>query len=297
MRRIAARFADPYSEWERFYELVADLTEPDPLTLVEAWALPHLSTIVDTLDLNDAGIADVTNAFIRDDRALLATLVRVQAAAVGIPLGKLAAEARRAQQIHRQSPKRVPRLLLTPAASPIAVKEPQLSAADIDQLLDCLGALSALTAHFAFDRLVATEDSRIGRRVQDMLPELRPQRRRNAALLTCLLADDPAATAKELLDSYEPRARAGAAAYLAWEASRTGRAVDALRQARADPDLTVRLEARDREATDTKAITDEVNDLSIPSATYWTCPDCAGANDLEALDCSKCSTGTRPGPD
>ena len=296
MRRIAALFTDPWSKWERFYELVADLSEPDPLTLIEAWVLPHLCTIVDTLDFNDAGIADVSHAFTRDDPALLATVVRVQAAAAGIPLGKLAAEARRAQQIHRESPERVPHLLLTPAASPIAAKEPQLSAADIDQLLDCLGARSGLIADFAFDRLVATKDSRIGRRVQDKLPELRPQRRRNAALLACFLADDPAATAKELLDSDEPRARAGAAAYLAWEASRTGRVVDALRQARADPDLTVRREARDRTASDTKAVTEGVNDPNMPSATYWTCPDCAGANDLEALDCAMCSTGTRPGP-
>jgi hypothetical protein len=296
MRRIAALFADPYSEWERFYELVADLSEPDPLTLVEAWALPHLCTIVDTLDFNDAGIADVTAAFTRDDPALLATVVRVQAAAVGIPLGKLAAEGRRAQQIRRESPERVPHLLLTPAASPLAVREPPLSAADIERLLGCLGALSALTADFAFDRLVATKDSRIGRRLQGMLPELHPQRRRNAALLACLLADDPAVMAKELLDGHEPRGRAGAAAYLAWEASRTGRVVDALRRARADPDLTVRLEARDRDAGDTEAVINGMNDPSIPSATYWTCPDCAGANDLEALDCAMCSTGTRPGP-
>jgi hypothetical protein len=296
MRRIAALFADPYSEWERFYELVADLSEPDPLTLTEAWALPHLCTIADSLDIANVGIGDIADAFTRDDPALLATVVRVQAAAVGIPLGKVAAEATRAQQIHRESPKRIPHLLLTPAASPITVTEPQLSAADVDQLLDCLGALSLLTAHFAFDRLVATRDSRIGRRVQDMLPELYPQRRRNAALLACILADDPVATAEELLDSDEPRARAGAAAYLAWEASRTRRVVDALRRARADRDLTVRLEARDRDATDTQVVIDGVNDLSIPPATYWTCPDCAGVNDLEALDCSMCSTGTRPGP-
>jgi hypothetical protein len=296
MRRIAALFADPWSEWERFYELVAGLSEPDPLTLVEAWALPHMCTIVDTLDFNDAGIADVTDAFTRDDPALLATVVRVQAAAVGIPLGKLAAEGRRAQQIHRESPTRVPHLLLTPAPSPIVVKEPQLSGADIEQLLDCLGALSALTADFAFDRLAATRDSRIGRRVQGMLPGLHAQRRRNAALLACLLAEDPAVMAEELLDDDEPRARAGAAAYLAWEAPKIGRGVDALRRARADLDLTVRLEARPRDATDTEATIDGVNDLSTPSATYWTCPDCAGANDLEVLDCSMCSTGTRPGP-
>jgi hypothetical protein len=246
MRRIAALFADPWSEWERFYEVVVGLSEPDPLTLVEAWALPHLCTIVDTLDFNDAGIADVTNAFTRDDPALLATVVRVQAAAAGIPLGKLAAEGRRAQQIHRESPKRVPHLLLTPAPSPIPVGEPQLSAADIEQLLDCLGASSALTADFAFDRLAETTDSRIGRRVQEILPGLRPQRRRNATLLACLLAEDPAATAEELLDGDEPRARAGAAAYLAWEAPKIGRGVDALRRARADLDLTVRLEAHDR---------------------------------------------------
>lgn len=255
-----------------------------------------MCTIVDTLDISNAGIGDVTAAFTQDDPALLATVVRVQAAAVGIPLGKVAAEARRAQQIHRESPERVPHLLLTPAARPTTVREPQLSAADVDQLLDCLGALSVLTAHFAFDRLVATRDSRIGRRVQDMLPELYPQRRRNAALLACFLADDPAATAEELFDSDEPRARAGATAYLAWEASRTGRVVDALRRARADPDLTVRLEARDRDATDTEVATDGANDLSIPAATYWTCPECAGANALEVLDCSMCSTGTRPGP-
>jgi NACHT domain len=297
-RRLAALFADSYPpRWERFYELVADLAEPDPLTLVEAWALPHLCTMVDTLDFNDAGIADVTAAFTRDDPALLATVVRVQAAAVDLPLGKLAAEARRAQQIHLESPKRVPHLLLTPAASPIAVAEPQLSAADIDQLLDCLGALSVLTAHFAFDRLLATRDSRIGRRVQDGLPGLYPQRRRNAALLACFLADDPAATAEELLDSDEPRARAGAAAYLALEASTTGRVVDALRRARADPDLTVRLEACDTDKTNTEAITDGVVDPNTPPATYWTCLDCAGTNDLEALDCSMCSTGTRPGLD
>jgi hypothetical protein len=297
MGRIAALFADPYSEWERFYELVADLSEPDPLTLIEAWALPHLCAIVDTLDISNAGISDVTAAFTRDDPALLATVVRVQAAAVGIPLGKLGAEARRAQQIHGESPEQVPHLLLTPGASPIAVTEPPLSAADIDQLLDCLGASSAITARFAFKRLAATRDSRIGRRVQDMLPELHPQRRRNAALLACLLADDPAATAKELLDSDEPRARAGAAAYLAWEASKTGRVADALRLARADPDLTIRLEARDRDATNTEAVTDSANDVTVPSAAYWTCQDCAGANDLEALDCAMCSTGTRPGPE
>jgi hypothetical protein len=296
MRRIAALFADPWSEWERFYELVAELSEPDPLTLVEAWALPHLCTIVDTLDFNDAGIGAVADAFTRDDPALLATVVLVQAAAAGIPLGTLAAEGRRAQQIHRELPKRLPRLLLMPAPSPVLVREPQLSGADIEQLLDCLGALSALTAHFAFDWLAATRDSRIGRRVQGILPGLRPQRRRNAALLACLLAEDPAATAEELLDSDEPRARAGAAAYLAWAAPKTGRGVDALRRARADLDLTVRWEARDRHAPDTEAVIDGVNDLSTPSATYWTCPDCAGANDLEVLDCSMCSTGTRPGP-
>jgi hypothetical protein len=296
MRRIAALFADPWSEWERFYELVVGLSGPDPLSLVEAWALPHLCTIVDTLDFNDAGVADVTNALTRDDPALLATVIRIQAGAVGIPLGKLAAEGKRAQQIHRQSPKRVPRLLLTPAASPLAVREPQLTAADIEQLLDCLGASSALTAHFAFDRLVATSDSGIGRRVWERLSGMLPQRRRNAALLACLLAEDPVATAKELIAGDEPRARAGAAAYLAWEASRTGRVADALRRARADPDLTVRLEARDRDAMDTEAVTDGVNDLSVPSAAYWTCPDCAGANDLEVLDCAMCSTGTRPGP-
>jgi hypothetical protein len=296
MRKIGALFADPWSEWERFYKLVAELSEPDPLTLVEAWTLPHLCTIVDTLDFNDAGIGDVTDAFTRDDPALLATVVRIRAAAAGIPLGKLAAEGREAQQIHRESPKRIPRLLLTPAPSPALVREPQLSAADIEQLLDCLGALSALTANFAFDWLAATRDSRIGRRVQGTLPSLRPRRRRNAALLACLLAEDPAATAEELLDGDEPRARAGAAAYLAWAVPRTGPAVEALRRAGADLDLTVRWEARDRDAADTEAVIDGVNDLSTPSATYWTCPDCAGANDLEVLDCSVCSTGTRPGP-
>ena len=296
MRGITALFADPYSEWGRFYELVAGLSEPDPLTLVEAWALTHLCVIVDTLNIGSAGIGDVKNAFSRDDPALLATVVRIQAAAVSIPLGKLAAEARRAQQMHQESPERVPHLLLTPGASPIPVRDPKLSAADIEQLLDCLGASSALTARFAFRRLAATRDSRIGRRVQELLPGLRPQRRRNAAVLACLLADDPAATAEELLAGDEPRARVGAAAYLAWKASRTKRGVDALMRARADLDLTVRLEARDRDATDTEALTDGANDLSIPAATYWTCPECAGANDLEVLDCSMCSTGTRPGP-
>jgi hypothetical protein len=262
MRRITALFADPWSEWEGFCQLVAGLSEPDPLTLVEAWALPHLCTVVDTLDFNDAGIGDVTDAFTRDDPALLAAVVRVQAAAAGIPLGKLAAEGRRAKEIHRESPKRVPNLLLTPAPSPIVVREPQLSSADIEQLLRCLGALSALTANFAFERLAATKDRRLGRRMQGMLPGLRPQRRRNAALLACLLAEDPAATAEELLDGDEPRARAGAAAYLAWAAPRTERGLDALRRARADLDLTVRLEARDRDAADTEAAIEAVNDLS-----------------------------------
>jgi hypothetical protein len=296
LRGIAALFADFYSEWKRFYDLVVGLSEPDPLTLVEAWALPHLCTIVDSLDVGKAGIGDITDAFTRDDPALLATVVRVQAAAVGIPLRKLAAEARRAQEVHRESPERAPHLLLTPAASSILVREPELSAADIDQLLDCLGASSPLTARFAFKRLAATKDSRIGRRVQGMLPGVRPQRRRNAALLACLLSEDPAATAEELLDGEEPRARAGAAAYLAWKASKTGRGVDALRRARADLDLTVRWEARDRDAADTEAAIDGMNDFSTRSATYWTCPDCAGANDLEVLDCSMCPTGTRPGP-
>jgi hypothetical protein len=129
-----------------------------------------------------------------------------------------------------------------------------------------------------------------------MLPGLRPQRRRNSALLGCLLADDAAATAEELLAGDEPRARAGAAAYLAWKAPWTGRGADALIRARADLDLTVRWEARDRDAADTEAAIDMVKGLSAPSATYWTCPDCVGANDLEVLDCSMCPTGTRPGP-
>jgi NACHT domain len=296
MRRIAALFADPWSEWERFYELVADVSEPDTLTLVEAWALPHLCAIVDTLDFNNAGIADVTSAFTRDHPAFLATVVRIQAAAAGIPLGKLAAEGTQAQQIHRESPRRVPHLLLTPAARPIPLDEPLLSPADVEQLLDCLGASAALTANFAFDRLVAT-DSRIGRRIQEMLPGLHPQRRRNAALLACLLADDPAATAEELLDGDDGPTRTGAASYLAWEARRIGRGSNALLRARADLDLTVRLvAARHEGAEDGDAKADEANGYKAPSATHWTCEDCAGTNDLEVLDCSMCPTGARPGP-
>jgi hypothetical protein len=295
-RALTALFTDPWSEFERFYELVADLSEPDTLTLVEAWALPHLCTIVDTLEIYEAGVDDVTNAFTRDDPALLATVVRVQAAAAGIPLGKLAAEARRAQQIHRESPKRVPHLLLTPTATPIPLDEPPLSAADVEQLLDCLGASSAITANFAFDRLAATSDSRIGRRVQKMLPGLHPQRRRNAALLACLLANDPAATADELLDGDDGPTRAGAATYLAWEAPRTRRGADALGRARADLDLTVRLAAHRHDIANAGSEAGEANGHEGPPATHWTCQDCAGTNDLEVLDCAMCPTGSRPGP-
>jgi hypothetical protein len=294
--RIAALFADPWSEWERFYELVADLAEPDTLTLVEAWAFPHMCTIVDTLGFSDAGIGDVTDAFTRDDPELLTTVIRVQAAAAGIPLAKLAAEGRQAQQIHRASPKRVVHLLLTPAARPGPLKEPRLSADDVEQLLACLGALSALTASFAFDRLAATTDSRIGHRVRETLPGLPPQRRRNAALLACLLAEDPAATAAELLDGEDGCARAGAAAYLAWETPRTGRCADALERARADPDLTVRTAARRKHGAGAEVEADEANSHKTPPATYWTCEDCGGANELEVLDCSMCPAGTRPGP-
>jgi hypothetical protein len=295
-RFLGGLFEDPWSQWERFYELVAGLSEPDPLTLVEAWALPDLGTVVDTLEINEAGLGDIASAFTQDDPAFLATVVRVQAAATGISLGKLAAEARHAQTMHQVSPQRVVHLLLTPPAGPVPVNEPALSAADVDQLLACLAASSALTADFAFDRLAFTSDSRIGHRVRGMLPGLDPWRRRNAAFLACLLADDPAATAEELLDGDDGPTRAGAAAYLAWEAHRTGQDAPALARARTDLDLTVRRAARRKGAAGAETEVDEANGHNGPAATHWTCLDCAEVNAFEILDCSMCPTGARPGP-
>jgi hypothetical protein len=79
-----------------------------------------------------------------------------------------------------------------------------------------------------------------------------------------------------MLASTDPPARAGAAAACRLLAGQGGTSIwDTVASlALADADLSVRLACRD--------------DPDITGATFWSCPGCAGVNDLAAPRCMSC---------
>lgn len=139
-----------------------------------------------------------------------------------------------------------------------------------DQLPVLLRGNSAWIADTATDILWGHTDPAWFSMVTTLIPHTSPPRQHRLAGLVISLSNDTATQAAAYFASSDPPLRCAAAAWLDDS--------DPLHdQALLDPDASVR-----------HAAGAAANDQTIPPAQYWSCPQCAGVNEMSTVWCRRC---------
>jgi hypothetical protein len=278
------RVAEVWEDWDVFLAAATSIATPRQPTRTECWRLPDLAALTDLLDPLNATLVGMDVAF-GSERSLLSGWINAIAVGADLDLPGISGQAGAALKTLEAGDETVVDVIVAPPpASPALCHASRLGQDDIGALIDSLGAASDWLATVACTVLEPAHDPRIAQMLLARLPQMRPNRRRIAAIV--LLANDSniLGRAALLLSADDPPIRAGAAAVAATlgRCDAAGPWAKLLVGALGDDDMTVRLEAG------------QEHSAATAGAAYWSCVDCGSRNEMTSADCAFCQSGTRP---
>jgi hypothetical protein len=259
---------------------------PATMTPTATWRLTSLLDLFGFLGAPGVSVQGLQAALARDTDPTRDTWLGCAAIAAGLDAAAIAAQARQAiresQQPGNEASHHLLQLIITPSPNPLPERDAARLAPETQrELVGLLNARSDWIADTSSDMLCGTRNDQLRDRILAALTELAAPRRKEAAFVAAVVATDRVQTAAELLAQPDPAARAGAVRLLRCLRSPSARARQLLHDAGSDNDLTIRVASRQPHA-------------KHPEATTWSCPDCAGYNDLAEKNCQICGRATRP---
>jgi hypothetical protein len=279
--RVAVHFPDQWDDWGILLRAIAEVSPPEPISLVERWQLPSLGTLFDLLDPHEATLDSIDIAY-SVEREHLPGWIRATAKAAGLNLPALAAQAAVALTSRDAGDNTViDALLAPPPAAPPRCDIARLDNDDVTILIEALQAKSEWLADVAAALLLTGRDAAIAERVAALRPGSSAERKRNTAVVIANDPNQPAAILRAL-DSGDPSARVAAAIVTRFMVGKDRENASwAAVSARivTDHDVTVRLTYNER--------------TPRAGATRWSCHRCSRSNDLTVSTCANCGRSRR----
>lgn len=265
-----------WEKWPSFLNSAATLAPPRRLAEPERWRYPGLSRLCQALRTRDATLIS-TNFALTDEQALLKACMLATAHAAALDLPAIAAEASHALEEWKAGRRDVTDVMFALSLADLPVESSRLDTQDKNALVDILEARSDWLSELAVMLLGDLREPELGKAFAERIPEMRPDRRANAAIVSIVNSPNPVASASAVLDSDDPLVRPAAATVAYSLGKGPGSAVWAaiLERSLTDPDLIVRAAAG-------------ADGTTRDNAVYWSCSACGQANAIKAGRCSKC---------
>lgn len=245
----------------------------------ERWKLRALVGVMEAMGVAEVGIGDYREAT-ESDASFLPTYIHSFASICGFNVSSCALQARLVLDADESERREEYDFIFTTLGEPDpAFLKPNLE--HLETMVSGLFVNSDWIAHLSCWVLTQLRDERAVPHLAAQISSAQPQRKSLGTIALCLSSPVPSKACEDALTSTDPAVRAGAA-QLARMAAPEDQEFEAAHSASiSDDDMTVRWAA-------SKDMTVSAN------GTFWSCPECSGRNEPDALDCAHCSTGGRP---
>ncbi|MFE2063603.1 NACHT domain-containing protein [Streptomyces sp. NPDC059467] len=245
------------------------------------WRMPDLVALLELIGIAEVGIQDYRLAT-DSDAEHLALWLGTFAKVCGIDVSACAQQASQVLDDEAELRLYTYDFLFTSLNHPDP--EPlDASMYDIRTLVSIIGdARSDWMASTASILLSRLADARTLPHLEQLSRDLPPDRRRLATVTLIFSSPDPLQAAGQMYESEKPVIRCGVAMAVSMMDSNEPRLSGLRESLLSDEDATVRWYA----VVENSAYTEV-------GASYWSCPECAGINDIASSDCRHCDTGSK----
>lgn len=273
-----------WGSWRSVLSATHRAASPGKPSSDAAWRMTHLCKLLDAVGFGHFYAHDA-RGIIDDDPDLLIGWLTAAARSYGIDLSRASWEAGLALEDFPQvgePGERIEALEAAPFSETVDEGSDKLSGEDISALVNALKSASESVRVSAANLLIGSEAINVSEMVSDIMDLLHPRAKLLAAWVMCACSGDSASMVTSLMASADPMRRIGAARFLRRLAPGIAEMEMLLAAAQVDPDMSVRVAVK-------------VDQAQAERASFWTCLDCGGRNDIDQLDCPSCSSGARPG--